>query len=261
MVPPAPARMLACMRLLGSLLDLVLAPICLACDGPISPGDAARLVCRRCRASLPVVPLPICDRCGAPRLRTGRLDEPLSCRECERWDPHVRAARSACLLLPPADRIVHQLKYRGWSALAAPMAERMTTITLPPDVAEATLVVPVPTTSIRRRQRGYNQAELLARQFAQLTRRQLFAGLERSAAATSQTSLQPAERAANVSSAFRAAAGASRGLQGAAVLLVDDVLTTGATAGECTRVLVEAGARSVSIVTFARAPTVRELPT
>ncbi|HEX9108607.1 MAG TPA: ComF family protein [Longimicrobiales bacterium] len=250
------------MALLQSLLDLVFSPICLGCDSPISPGDPARLVCRRCRARLPLPPAPLCRRCGAPRLRTGRQDSGLSCRECEHWPPALRSARSACLLLPPADRLVHQLKYRGWRSLASPMAERMAAVALPPDVLEeARFVVPVPTTPARRRTRGYNQAELLAGAYAARTGRQMFSALLRSTASSSQIALQPAERGANVISAFRVAAGTERGLQQAHILLVDDVLTTGATAGECARVLVSAGARTVSILTFARAPTVRELPT
>jgi len=250
------------MPLMQSLLDLVFSPVCLGCDGPISPGDPARLICRRCRARLPVPPAPTCARCGAPRLRTGRSEPELACRECEHWPPALRAARSACLLLPPADRVVHQLKYRGWRALAVPMAERMATVALPPDVeAEARVVVPVATTATRRRVRGYNQAGLLAEAYAARTGRQLLEALERSTARSSQIALQPAERGANVTGAFRVVAGRERGLQAASILLVDDVLTTGATAGECARVLVGAGARSVSILTFARAPTVRELPT
>ncbi len=142
------------------------------------------------------------------------------------------------------------------------MAERMAMVALPPDVvAEARLVVPVATTAARRRTRGYNQAELLAADYARRTGRQLFLALERNTATSSQIALQPAERGANVISAFRVVAGKERGLQQAHILLVDDVLTTGATASECARVLVSAGARTVSILTFARAPTVRELPT
>jgi ComF family protein len=250
------------MSLVPALLDLLFAPVCLACDGAIAPGDRVRLICRRCRARLPSPPAPICARCGAPRLRTGRPEPDLFCRECERWPPRLRAARSACLLLPPADRVVHQLKYRGWRALAEPMAQRMAGLTLPADVsAEARAVVPVPTTRRRRRERGYNQAELLAAAFARLTGRQLLLALERTSAASSQTNLQPVERGANVTGAFRSVASAAGGLRGAHVLLVDDVLTTGATAAECTRTLVEAGTRAVTLVTFARAPTVREVPT
>ena len=249
------------MSLASALLDLVFPPVCLACDGVISPGDPVRLVCGRCRARLPLLPSPGCPRCGAPRLLTGRSDDPLSCRECAGWPAHLRAARSACLLLPPADRIVHQLKYRGWHALAQPMAERMARLRLPEDASDARWVVPVPTTPARLRARGYNQAELLAGAFARLTQRRLVRALERGRGASSQTNLQPAERGANVTGAFRCVSSAGRGLQSAHVVLVDDVLTTGATAAECTRVLEDAGTRAVTLVTFARAPTVRAVPT
>ncbi len=244
----------------SALLDFMFPPVCLACDAVISPGDPVRLICGRCRARLPAVPGPGCPRCAAPRLVTGRFQDLLSCRECAGWPPRLRA-RSACLLLPPADRVVHQLKYRGWHALARPMAERMARLSLPEDAARARRVVPVPTTAARLRTRGYNQAELLAGAFARLTGRQLFRALERGAASSSQTALQPAERGANVTGAFRCVSSAGRGLQGAHVLLVDDVLTTGATAAECTRVLEQAGALAVTLVTFARAPTVRAVPT
>src|SRR5690606_12554719 len=151
-----------CPIMLSSYLDLVFAPVCLGCDGPITAGDRVRLICRLCRVRLRPLPAPHCGRCGAPLPRTGRAPGPV-CGECGRWPPVIRAARSACLLYPPADRLVHQLKYRGWRALAEPMAERMAALSFPRDVeAEARLVVPVPTTAERERQRGYNQAELLA---------------------------------------------------------------------------------------------------
>jgi ComF family protein len=246
--------------LAAALLDLVFAPVCLGCDAPISPGDATRLVCRLCRARLVTPPPPCCARCGAPRLRTGRA-ETQACPECAPWPPALAFARSACVLEPPADRIVHQLKYRGWSAAARPMAERMADLALPDDAArQASIVVPVPTTRSRLRERGYNQAELLARAYAQRTGRELRLLLERRSSAASQTILQPVARGANVAGAFRIA-GAAASFAGAHLLLVDDVLTTGATAVECARTLVAAGARCVSVVTFARAPTVRRVPT
>lgn len=249
------------MRTLASaLLDLVFAPICLGCDAPISPGDAARLVCRLCRARLVTPPPPCCDRCGAPRLRTGRTGEQ-TCPECAHWPDALAFARSACILEPPADRIVHQLKYRGWRAAAEPMAERMAALALPDAVRrEATVVVPVPTTRSRLRERGYNQAELVARWYARLTGREVRLLLERRSGAASQTILQPVARGANVAGAFRIA-GSAGSLADAHLLLVDDVLTTGATAAECARTLAAAGARCVSIVTFARAPTARRVPT
>jgi ComF family protein len=162
-------------------------------------------------------------------------------------------------MAPPADRLVHRLKYDGWSALADFMGHTMAAVRLPADVdREARFVTPVPTTAARLRERGYNQAELLATAFARATGRRLRQLLERGGGAGTQTALQPAARSANVADAFRAGPD-SGGVAGAHVILVDDVLTTGATAAACTRTLVAAGARAVSVVTFARALDVRRL--
>lgn len=134
------------------------------------------------------------------------------------------------------------------------MAERMAAISLPPDVAaEARLVVPVPTTPMRLRERGYNQAGRLAEELALRSGRTLFPALRRGGAKRSQTALQPAARLANVAGAFRLDVGAEADINGEHLLLVDDVLTTGATVTACTEALITAGARCVSVLTFARA--------
>lgn len=233
--------------------DLVFAPICLGCDARLPPGSSGRLVCATCISRLRALPPPCCHRCGAPLPRTGRAIRPV-CGECEAWPASLRFARSAAWLHPPADRLVHQLKYRGWRALAGPMAMRMAGLALPPSVeAEARVVVPVPTTPTRRRERGYNQAEALALGFATRTGRRVELALLRRDRAGSQTSLQPVERRTNVAGMFGPEPDAVARIRGAHVLLIDDVLTTGATAGECVRVLCDAGVRCVSLVTFARA--------
>jgi ComF family protein len=158
------------------------------------------------------------------------------------------------LLQDPADALVHQLKYRAWHDLAPLMARAMVGIPLPGDVAtEARLVVPVPTTDARLRQRGYNQAELLARAVAASSQRTALQALRRGAAASSQTALQPAARLANVAGAFAVVGDAAPRIFGQHLLLVDDVLTTGATVVACSETLVNAGARCVSVLTFARA--------
>jgi ComF family protein len=239
------------MPLLHGLLDLVFAPRCLGCSGPV--GSRRELVCGRCRSRLREPPPPLCPRCGFPRLRTGRTPGP-TCQECGEWTPSLRAARSAVLLREPADTLVHELKYRGWKGLAPFMGGRMARVALPGDVVdEAELVVPVPTTAARLRERGYNQAELLAHAVAEATARRLFHALRRGSAAGSQTTLQPAARMANVAGAFAAEAGCGTELAGEHILLVDDVLTTGATVAACAETLVAAGARCVSVLTFARA--------
>ncbi len=156
---------------------------------------------------------------------------------------------------------MHQLKYRGWPALAGPLARRMAEVPLPEDVVrEARIVVPVPTTRERLRERGYNQAERLAAAYAFRTGRRLVPALERAGSRRSQTILQPAARGANVAGAFRISEVAGSAVRGEHVLLVDDVLTTGATVVECARTLVTAGARCASVITFARAWSIRRAP-
>ena len=246
--------------MLSALLDLVFAPVCLGCDSCIAPGDSARLVCRRCRTRLRTPPPPCCARCGAPLRATGRRPQLYGCPDCAPWPESLSLARAACLLQPPADRLVHQLKYRGWRALAEPVAKRMASVSMPADVMRETEVcVPVPTTPRRLRERGYHQAECIARSFARRTGRDVRLVLERVGDASSQTALQAAARKANVASAFSVRSGERLTIRNAHLLLVDDVLTTGATAIECATTLVLAGARCVSLITFARALDSRRL--
>jgi ComF family protein len=239
------------MSIASGFLDLVFAPRCLGCRG--AAGRPGALVCGRCRSRLAPPPPPICPRCGFPRLRTGRTPGD-RCQECQDWPVGLVHARSAALLRTPADALVHELKYRGWRALAAYMGERMASVPFPSYVAaEARLVVPVPTTPTRLRERGYNQAELLARAVSENSGRTLVEALRRGHGTGSQTTLQPAARLANVAGAFAPIEGLGTELANEHVLLVDDVLTTGATVVACAEALVAAGARCVSVLTFARA--------
>ena len=245
--------------LLRGVFDLILPPICLACDGLIATGDTRRFVCRRCRTKLRAPPPPLCMRCGAPRLLTGRSIDPASCQECCEWPPQLQRARSAFLMHPPADRLVHQLKYRGWSGLAEMMGGAMAHAWATCRDVGIERIVAVPTTASRRRDRGYNQAELLALVVAREINRKCESLLERVVSAGTQTTLQPAARGANVAGAFQLSSNARNHLKDAHILVVDDVLTTGATTLECTRTLLEGGASSVSVLTFARAFDTRRL--
>ena len=134
------------------------------------------------------------------------------------------------------------------------MGERMAQCAIPHElVSEPYLVVPIPTTRHRARTRGYNQARLLAEAVAERVGMPLVDALERSHGGPTQVGLHPAERRANVKRAFAVRADARATLTGARVLLVDDVLTTGSTAMEAARPLVQAGATQVFLSTFARA--------
>ncbi len=156
--------------------------------------------------------------------------------------------------------IVHALKYGGWTGVAEEMGARMAAVRFaPPIEAELDAVVAVPLSAARLRERGFNQAELLARSVARRRELPFLAHvLERRRHTRHQARLAPRERVANVSSAFAVTEDRPAGLEDAHLLLVDDVLTTAATAQACVRVLCSSGARGVSVLTFARAR--RELP-
>lgn len=240
--------------LLRGLADLVFSPVCLGCDAPVLPGADPPIVCARCRARMPPPPAPRCPRCDAPLVLSGR-GAAATCADCDGWEDALARAVSACVLRPPADRLVHRLKYGGWRALAEPMADLMARalrrVALVGD-ADDPVLVPVPTTATRRRSRGYDQASLLALALSERASLRAVGALERTGSRGSQTALQPSARRANVAGVFRPTP-AMDPIRGRRVLLVDDVLTTGATAGECARVLAEAGAADVALVSFARA--------
>jgi ComF family protein len=146
---------------------------------------------------------------------------------------------------------LHALKYRGERRLAEPLAEAM---------AErwrrsgrgADVLTWVPVHPARRRERGFDQAEELARQMAAQLRLPVAALLERRQRTVAQHALDQEERASNTASAFRVAAETRELLPGHWVVVVDDILTTGATLAGCAAELLEGGAAAVSAVTVAR---------
>jgi ComF family protein len=153
---------------------------------------------------------------------------------------------------------VHALKYDGWTQVAHGMAARMARLHWPADVIEErSLVVPIPLSTTRLRERGYNQAALLANAVAARWGIEAMPfALERTRHSVSQTKLTPSERSTNVHGAFRVSGPeALARIAGAHVMLVDDVFTTGATMNAAATTLFESGARIVSYVTFGRART------
>jgi ComF family protein len=154
-----------------------------------------------------------------------------------------------------ARRLVHALKYRGWHSLAESMGMQMARLPLPIEAEEEVrFVLPVPLGRGRMRERGYNQAEVLAHAVARERRWECRPDtLLRSRATGRQATLHPAERRANVAGAFQVSDAAVQVIRGEHLLLVDDVWTTGATALACADAVLGAGARATSVLTFARA--------
>lgn len=167
--------------------------------------------------------------------------------------PHVpQQVRAAAVHTGVMREAIHALKYNGVTALAAPLARYLTAAWQAPawDAmrTRVDLVVPVPLHAERLQERGYNQAALLAQSFCRQNHLVFApATLMRRRATQSQVGLDAAARAVNVAGAFSA----PTRLDGAVVLLVDDVYTTGATLGACTRAALDAGAQTVVALTLA----------
>ena len=226
-------------RAWAGLLDLVYPPHCVAC------GRLGAWLCATCLEAYPAFRPPWCARCGRP-LTHGGL-----CRACRGAASPLGGARSVGPHVTPLREAVHALKYAGVRVLAEPLAEMMAaTWALSP--LPVTAMVPVPLHPRRVRQRGYNQAALLARALAPCLGLPLHEEwLLRERDTRSQVGLTRAERWANVDGAFRCPD--SGALAGQRVLLVDDVLTSGATLRAGATVLRAAGAREIWALTLTRA--------
>lgn len=231
------------------LLDLVFARVCVVCDRLLDRRDR-RMMCAQCWSRLPALPAPHCERCGHPTYGE-------ECRWCAFLPPYVRSARSVSWAIAPIGLgAVHALKYAGWRRIADELAERMSRVAWPADViAERSALVPVPLSSKRLRERGYNQSLELARALAPRWSLPVWTDvLARVRHTQTQTQLTPGDRLRNVSGAFAASAAMRPILRGTHLILVDDVVTTAATLNACAAALYNGGARIVSFVTFARAP-------
>lgn len=219
--------------LLTRALDLLYPPRCVGCAA------FGHNLCEACsKLLLPARGPGRCGRCGVRRDDEGR------CPDCFGWRD-LDGARAAFEMTGPARGVVHGLKFSGIRDLAGDMAEALLPVVngLAPDA-----IFPIPLHRSRHRRRGFNQAGVL---FERLGWPPPPGRLERVRATASQVGLSASERRENVAGAFRYR---GPGLRGATVAVLDDVVTTGATAGECARVLREHGAARVYALAYARAP-------
>ncbi len=231
------------MSLASELLALVFPPACAAC-GTLLETDVP--FCGLCTLATEPVPHPGCRRCGEP------VEQPGSCARCRRAPPAFASAHAAFVHTGPLARAIHRFKYEGHSALGLPLGRALADASagwlgrLGPD---ATLV-PIPLHRGRLLRRGYDQAALLTQALARATSLPLRATLLRRVRATRrQVGLSEAERTENVHGAFAVSGLVPRG----PVVLVDDVLTTGATARAASAALRASGAGGVYVLTLARA--------
>ena len=199
--------------------------VCLNCGDPA--GLEHDWLCEKCRAAL------------KPRLHTARSPE---------WpEDGISRAWFSLYYERPASRLIRQFKYQGVYRLVPFFAECLEPVIegISPD--DYNCIVPVPLFDVRRRDRGFNQAELLARTISDRTGIPLSGGVSRTRNTRQQARLSIQKRRQNLRGAFIA----SQSFEGMRVLVVDDVLTTGSTVNSCARALREAGAVDVQAVTLA----------
>ena len=215
--------------LLSVFLDLLFPPRCVFCESIIAPGTK---ICRSCART--VVPVETVRRMNLPAAGKNI--------PCAVLYPYMGSVRESIL----------RFKFEGEKRNADYYAERMATQVLEQFRESAfDLVTSVPLSAKRKKERGYNQSELIARRISERLRIPYAECLSKEADNAEQHRLKRNERKANVKGAYRAA---DSGIQGKRILMIDDIMTTGATLSECASVLFAAGAESVFCAVVAETP-------
>jgi ComF family protein len=234
---------------IDAALSILFAPTCAACARPLAH-PMAGAVCRACWQSiLPLTP-PLCSCCGDPLPSWRVIGLPTErCARCRRRPRQIERACAIGAYDGALRTIIHAFKYDGRRSLAAPLAALMRARG-EHILSAADSVVPVPLHPTRRRARGFNQSDDLARHLGKPVLR----CLRRIRHTAVQAELPAARRHANVRHAFRLAR-AQEPLDGRVLVLIDDVSTTGATLEACAAILKEHGAGAVLALTAARVLT------
>lgn len=219
----------------------------------------AEYLCADCSRRFQPIQSPFCLDCGRPFASPQSVDH--ICGECQKKPFDFMAARAAGVYENALRAMIHQFKYRGWVKLADPLGRLLWKTFLQHwNPQEVDGVIPVPLHRRRLRQRGFNQAAQLIRSWPRWAADRgidfdqtwlMSKALVRKKHTQPQTGLNQHQRKANLRQAFEL--NDADAVQGLRILLVDDVLTTGATANACSQILMGAGALSVQVLTLARA--------
>jgi len=236
------------------LIDFLYPPRCAACGVRFAAG-ARRRVCAECLGRIEILPAPLCAVCGGPIESAASGAQ--RCARCIAHPPHFRHAHAVARYRASAEddprslpAMLRRHKYGLDQAAGRALAEYIGAAP-PIDAAAIDLIVPVPLHRRRLWWRGFNQAAILAEEISRRLAVPLdVTAIVRTRATAAQTTRDHDARRRNVRRAFAVARPAR--IAARSILLVDDVMTTGATADECARVLLAAGARSVDVFTLAR---------
>ena len=237
-------------RLVRELALFIYPPTCPGCGQPLH-SDRSEPFCPDCLRTLEFISEPYCPVCGVPYAK--EIPNSHLCGDCLSGIHYFDRARSTGSYCGSLREVLHRFKYGGRTFLARPLAQML----ISPGKHLARLhkidhIIPVPLHPKRLRQRGFNQASLLARRLGSELKISVdYASLQRSRWTEPQTGLTRRQRAANVKGAFSLKS--DEKVKGKGILVVDDVLTTGETVNQCVRVLKkDGGAREVAVLTVAR---------
>ena len=230
-------------------LDAVFPRCCVACGGVVDDEHWLRHLCADCARGLHLVAAPHCTTCGHPFY--GEMEANRLCPHCETLVPLFGEGKTAILLKGPGRSLVHALKYHHGLHVLEDVRCLMRRAPGYLDYLRGAALVPVPLHPEKQRQRGYNQARLLAICISQITDGQVTVAnlLRRVAYTVSQTHFDREARRENLKNAFAMARGASI-TPGQRYVLVDDVFTTGSTLNACAAVLRRAGVERLDVVTL-----------
>ena len=225
-------------RLREAALDFIFSPYCVGC------GREGAFICPACRQSLQRIMPPTCPRCGRPQ------PSGIVCPDCVRWQAVIDGIRSPFRFEGVIREAIHQLKYQNLRALAVPLAGMLQEY-LSANPLEFDVLVPVPLHRKRLRERGYNQARLLAQELGKLTNKPVLDDviIRRKHTPPQARTATIEERTHNISDAF---ACPDNRLRGRHVLLLDDVATSGSTLNAGAAVLKASGATAVWRLVMAR---------
>jgi ComF family protein len=235
-------------EIFSAAASLFYPPTCAVCSANVGGGE---YLCDDCCRRAPRIVPPFCAKCSEPF--PGAITQTFSCANCEHRTLHFDCAVAAYRSRGLVRKVLHQFKYGRQRHLRYPIASWLAESLSDPRLRGRHFdpIVPVPLHPARERERGFNQAALLAELLAVPAAVPSRLVLERIRYTTTQTAYDRAERMENLHGAFRLRK--NRNVRGLRVLLIDDVLTTGSTLSECARVLRRAGAVSVHGATAARA--------
>ncbi|MBN2407593.1 MAG: ComF family protein [Elusimicrobia bacterium] len=227
----------------GYLLNIFFPVECTVCGGGLgasgNPG-----ICGRCRGRLEIINSFGCRFCGRPVHSGG-----ISCESCRKLKPYIKNFYTACYYTENIKKIIIYFKYKNRKYLKSALAGILRDLYLQKSDGAPDIVVPVPLYRKRRKERGFNQVELLVKEFSESTgiamgRKDV---LERITDTVPQSSLKRKERFSNMQDVFRA----SEGVKGKRIMIIDDVATTGATVQNAAKALMKAGAVQVDAMVVA----------